>query len=274
MIFINKDKSIQMTKQINRLSIKLRFPSMATSAFFYSVFIHVAVLYALLNITPTIAPPLQKKVIKIISAKLFYKNESSTTVVEQKIKVSERNNEQSNIKKTDTTTTTTTSESKAKSVIEPLDKSKTTSQSKAKSVIEPLDKIKTTKNKNSEVKTHKNTTTRRVSAQNSLQSLREQLNNQIRDQSAKEYYKAFVESKNFIPRSTTKFKQLPEAKAVDVKINCDSAFNKGVKIISGLLGGSIKCNIPKLLGNAGFSKSINGYIQGIKFYKWFFPFEI
>ena len=32
--------------------------------------------------------------------------------------------------------------------------------------------------------------------------------------------------------------------------------------------------IPKLLGNAGFSKSINGYIQGIKFYKWFFPFEI
>ncbi|NQY35989.1 MAG: hypothetical protein HRT37_13660 [Alteromonadaceae bacterium] len=245
-----------MTKQINRLSIKLRFPSMATSAFFYSVFIHVAVLYALLNITPTIAPPLQKKVIKIISAKLFYKKESSTTVVEQKVKVSERSNEQSNIKKTDTTTTTTTS------------------QSKAKSVIDPLDKIKTTKNKNSEVKTHKNTTTRRVSAQNSLQSLREQLNNQIRDQSAKEYYKAFVESKNFIPRSTTKFKQLPEAKAVDVKINCDSAFNKGVKIISGLLGGSIKCNIPKLLGNAGFSKSINGYIQGIKFYKWFFPFEI
>ena len=33
-------------------------------------------------------------------------------------------------------------------------------------------------------------------------------------------------------------------------------------------------SIPKLLGNAGFSKSINGYIQGIKFYKWFFPFEI
>ena len=30
--------------------------------------------------------------------------------------------------------------------------------------------------------------------------------------------------------------------------------------------------IPKLLGNAGFSKSRNGYMQGIKFYKWLFHF--
>jgi hypothetical protein len=162
-----------------------------------------------------------KKEINIISAKLFYKKQSIKTVVQKKVKLSEGKNEQKDINKNNRTT----SKIKAPKAIELPPKSNTSNT-----------------NNNLEERTHKNTITPRISSLDALQSLREKIYLQKIDQGAKEHYQAFIESKKILPRSTTKLNQLPEAKAVEIKVDCSNTFNKGLKIISGMLGGSIKCN--------------------------------
>lgn len=46
-----------------------------------------------------------------------------------------------------------------------------------------------------------------------------------------------------MPRTSTNFDQLPEAKTVEVNASCNNALNKSMMAMSGLLGGTIKCNI-------------------------------
>lgn len=58
---------------------------------------------------------------------------------------------------------------------------------------------------------------------------------------ALESYQQYRQQKNSIPRSHTKFNQLPVPKAAKVTIKCDNGFAKGLTILSGLMGGSINC---------------------------------
>ncbi|MEW6989141.1 hypothetical protein AADZ91_00515 [Colwelliaceae bacterium 6441] len=60
--------------------------------------------------------------------------------------------------------------------------------------------------------------------------------------SANMNYQQFITDKNTIAVSKSKFNQLPEAKARKVEVDCSNTFNKGITMLSGLLGGSIKCN--------------------------------
>ena len=45
-----------------------------------------------------------------------------------------------------------------------------------------------------------------------------------------------------MPRTSTNFEQLPEAKAAEVNVSCNNMLNKSMMAMSGLLGGTIKCN--------------------------------
>jgi hypothetical protein len=115
---------------------------------------------------------------------------------------------------------------------------KVVNENKAEKTIKPPEESQLIKNRDIIQKATK----QKFSRLNSLQSLREKMNQQTYKQSANDHYQAFVASKNFIPRSATKFNQLAEAKPVTIKVDCDNTFNKGMMIVSGLLGGGIKCN--------------------------------
>lgn len=54
-------------------------------------------------------------------------------------------------------------------------------------------------------------------------------------------YQDYVNSKNYILRSSTKLDEIPEAKPVQVNVNCDNAFSKSLTILSNIMGGSVKC---------------------------------
>lgn len=175
------------------------------SSIFWSILIHVLILYLLLRITTSINKNTPQQTIPIISAQLLYKN---------------------------------------KKVVPDVKSSKTT-------VIQTANQI----SKNAELKNSKNmevlseksqvkeplVVKKKVDALSSLKSLRENINSKIYHQNAKQAYKEYIANKNFIPRSTTKFNKLPEAKAVNIEVNCNSAVNKSLSVLSGLLGGSIKC---------------------------------
>jgi hypothetical protein len=45
-----------------------------------------------------------------------------------------------------------------------------------------------------------------------------------------------------LPRTSTNFEQLPEAKTVEINASCNNALNKSMMAMSGFLGGTIKCN--------------------------------
>jgi len=185
-----------------------------SSAFVYSVVIHILLLLALLTITPKLEAP-QKQIIKIISAKLLYKKPTPAPVEQAKESVVQKSKIETRKKPT-----------------EKLNKNKIMKE------IEPAIKNEGEKKENNTPRVTK----QKFSSFNSLQSLRERVNQQSYKQSANDHYQATVKSKNVIPRSTTKFKQLAEAKAVTIRVNCDNALNKGMMIMSGLLGGSVKCN--------------------------------
>ena len=80
------------------------------------------------------------------------------------------------------------------------------------------------------------------SASKALESLKSNIVQQNYKQSSQQHYQDYIKAKNAIPRSTTKFNEIPQAKAKTVNVNCKSTLNKGVMILSNLLGGSVKCS--------------------------------
>lgn len=118
--------------------------------------------------------------------------------------------------------------------------------------------------KNTQDKPQNNTSLNTAKAQNdkrnaidlSLDKLSKQLIDKAMKQGAIESYKEYVEEKNTIPKSTTRLNQLPEPKAVEVNVNCDNALSKGLTVISGLMGGTIRCNI-----NKDFQKYIDARLE-------------
>lgn len=74
-----------------------------------------------------------------------------------------------------------------------------------------------------------------------LQSLQQNVERTNLKSDQEQGYQDYVNSKNYIPRSSTKLGEIPEAKPVQVDVNCDNAFSKGLTILSNIMGGSVKC---------------------------------
>jgi ATP-dependent Lon protease len=87
-------------------------------------------------------------------------------------------------------------------------------------------------------------------AQTSLENLQGRLNDQLLEYSQKEGFNKYLADKNTIDPSVTKFNQLPVAKAKIKEVDCNASnVNIAVTAISGLFGGSVRCNsMPNLKG--------------------------
>ncbi len=193
-------------------------PSKDFSAFLYSVIIHTVVLLVLLSISPTVIKPVSPKVIKTISAKLFSSKKVASVTNEQDNKNPKHFNGPKIVKTND-------------KIIKEVD---------VKKAVKSLANNKVDINKTSAAETLA-VKKQKFSSFSSLKSLQGSISEKSFKESADIAYKEYVESRNFIPKSTTKLNQIPEAKPVTVELNCNSTFNKGMKILSGMLGGSIKC---------------------------------
>jgi DNA mismatch repair ATPase MutL len=219
-------------KTTNKNDNKVRFLAKDSSAYIYSVLIHIVIFFTLSSFNPIVKNSPEKKTVKIISAKLFYNKITVKTISNQKEKESGKSTEQS------------TEQSSLEDHL--INTSNSASTSKTEKVIKPVESSKITKKRNSEALTKKTSVkkvpTKLFNSLNSLQSLRKNIDSKSYKKNGDEAYQAFVKNKNFIPQSTTKYNQIPEAKAVDIKVNCNNAFNKSMTVISGLLGGTIKCN--------------------------------
>ncbi len=92
-----------------------------------------------------------------------------------------------------------------------------------------------------------NLSTKNIS-QSALEKLQQRLSNQAQEHANNDSYNQYLTDKNTIARSTTKFNQLPEAKAKIKEVDCNAnVLNTAVTLLSGLLGGSIRCNnMPNL----------------------------
>jgi len=79
--------------------------------------------------------------------------------------------------------------------------------------------------------------------ESSLEKLQQRLNTQALEFSQNDSFNQYLTEKNTIEPSTTKFNQLPVAKAKVKEVDCNaSSLNTAVMAISGLLGGSVRCN--------------------------------
>jgi len=79
--------------------------------------------------------------------------------------------------------------------------------------------------------------------ESSLEKLQQRLNTQALEFSQNDSFNQYLTEKNTIESSTTKFNQLPVAKAKVKEVDCNaSSLNTAVMAISGLLGGSVRCN--------------------------------
>lgn len=74
-----------------------------------------------------------------------------------------------------------------------------------------------------------------------LQSLKQDIDREHMQLGQEQAYQDFVARKNYIPPSSTKLDEIPEAKPVQVNVSCDNAFSKGLTILSNIMGGSVKC---------------------------------
>jgi len=80
-------------------------------------------------------------------------------------------------------------------------------------------------------------------AESSLEKLQQRLNTQALEFSQNDSFNQYLTEKNTIAPSITKFNQLPVAKAKVKEVDCNgSSLNTTVMAISGLLGGSVRCN--------------------------------
>jgi hypothetical protein len=91
-------------------------------------------------------------------------------------------------------------------------------------------------------------TSKKGITQSSLEKLKNRLNAQIQKQSQIDNLHHYFTDKNTISPSITKFNQLPIAKAKIKEVDCNTnSLNIAVTAISGLLGGSVRCNsMPNL----------------------------
>lgn len=105
-----------------------------------------------------------------------------------------------------------------------------------------------TPNQQSNKKVLTSSTSTKSITQTSLENLQRRLNDQLLEYSQKESFNKYLADKNTIDASVTKFNQLPTAKAKIKEVDCNaSKLNIAVTAISGLLGGSVRCNsMPNL----------------------------
>jgi hypothetical protein len=91
-------------------------------------------------------------------------------------------------------------------------------------------------------------TSKKGITQSSLEKLKNRLSAQIQKQSKIDNLHQYFTDKNTISPSITKFNQLPIAKAKIKEVDCNTnSLNIAVTAISGLLGGSVRCNsMPNL----------------------------
>jgi len=100
--------------------------------------------------------------------------------------------------------------------------------------------------KNSNVLTSE--TSSKSITQASLEKLRQRLSTQTLEFSLGDSFEQYLAEKNTIEPSITQFNQLPKAGAKVREVDCNaSSLNSAVTAISGLLGGSVRCNsMPNL----------------------------
>jgi hypothetical protein len=80
-------------------------------------------------------------------------------------------------------------------------------------------------------------------AQRSLDKLKKRLNAQALKYSQKDHLNQYITDKNSVAASVTKFNQLTEAKAKIKEVDCNSSgLNTAIMVLSGFMGGSIRCN--------------------------------
>lgn len=91
-------------------------------------------------------------------------------------------------------------------------------------------------------------TSKKGITQSSLEKLKKRLSAKIQEQSQIDNLHQYFTDKNTISPSITKFNQLPIAKAKIKEVDCNTnSLNVAVTAISGLLGGSVRCNsMPNL----------------------------
>lgn len=91
-------------------------------------------------------------------------------------------------------------------------------------------------------------TSKKGITQSSLEKLKNRLSAQIQKQSQIDNLHQYFTDKNTISPSITKFNQLPIAKVKIKEVDCNTnSLNIAVTAISGLLGGSVRCNsMPNL----------------------------
>ena len=133
----------------------------------------------------------------------------------------------------------------AKSIAKPMTKQKQSPLQSIKNTASSIDESRSTPAtpsiakdplaKRQQTKTdHKNPSTVQPRANTTintaaiLQHLASQKYSDAQKSSAKDSYQSYQQQKNYIPPSKTKFNQLPEAKAKEVRVNCDNNFVVGL----------------------------------------------
>jgi len=216
--------------EFNTTGLKQPYNLTSFSYFLASIAIHVFLLMLLIHVSSStsnyVVPQQTKKLIsKVIQAQLVYLNDSKTIEAENMPKetsISTQNH--STINRDDTSQYDDKNEYLGASYeAQPNNQSDLTIANKPQ-----------TQNRKTKTKT--------LSALNSLEKLRRDIANENVHLSSKDSLQQYLDNKHYIPPSKTRFQQLPEAKAKKLEVNCNTTLFKGLTILGGLLGGSIKCN--------------------------------
>jgi len=194
----------------------------------FSIIGHGILFLAIINLRPQLTSP-EQKIIKVIQARLY--NVPAAEIENREL--SKRHEpipiqDQQHIEINETT------EIEQKPQLDDKGQQSTISEKNNKGVANAAT------NKNI-IDHHSNKTSAVFSSSKTLESLKARIEQQSYEQSAQQNYSDYIKAKNTISRSTTKFKEITEAKAKTVNVNCKSTLNKGVMILSSLLGGSVKC---------------------------------
>lgn len=93
----------------------------------------------------------------------------------------------------------------------------------------------------------------------SLAKLSQQQDSYAMNASMNDHNQQREKDKNTIKKSINLYGKVPEAKAKKLEVNCQNAMLKGLSILGGLMGGSIKCNSYN-----GADKYINARLKKMK----------
>ena len=195
-------------------------------AFSYSLIGHSLLLAVIFTLRPHLTT-LPKQLVEVIQARLYQ------LPTQEKV-IKESDNNTPSLAQPNTVTTKTNETIKPEPTADTINQK--TNQSDQSQKTNTM-----TQKKEKLAKPITSTSVKADDAHQALQSLKSKITQQSYEQSAQQHYQDFIAAKNAIPRSITKVDEIPEAKAVAVNVNCNSTFNKGITILSGLLGGSVKC---------------------------------